>query len=451
VATTSSSPVSPPRARPKFREHPVELVLGLFADVHAGEAATALLLTLNVFILLTAYYLLKVVREPLILTGGGAEVKSYASVGQSILLIFVTAGYSWLASHVGRMALVTWVTLVFVGCLVVFFFLGEAGVPLGIPFFLWVGIFNVTTIAQFWSFAADVYTDERGKRLFPIVGIGSATGAVAGAWVADVLLGLGPYGLMLISAALLLVCLGLTWIVNRREGVHAAGGEERHDEPIGGKNGFALVLGDHYLLLFAAMMLVLNFVTKTGDYVLDRKLIAAAADASHGAVHPAAVASDYIGAFKARYFEWVNGVGVVLQLFFVSRIIKHLGMRAALVIMPVVSLIGYGATFADPVLAVLVCARVGESGLDYSLSNTTRQALWLVTARDVKYKAKQVIDTFVVRFGDVTSAGLVWIGARTAMNLETFVGVNLAVSALWLAVAVWLGNAYRKKRAGAAE
>src|ERR1700722_10435737 len=118
-----------------LKRHPIEFALRLFADVHAGEAPTALLLTFNVFLLLTAYYILKVAREPLILVGGGAEVKSYTSVGQSFLLIGVTSAYSWLASHVGRMALTTYVTLFFVACLIVFWLLGVRGVPLGVPFF----------------------------------------------------------------------------------------------------------------------------------------------------------------------------------------------------------------------------------------------------------------------------------------------------------------------------
>src|ERR1700760_4190606 len=126
--------------RPHWATNPAEFLLGLVADVRPGEAATAVLLTVNVFLLLTAYYLLKVAREPLILLSGGAEVKSYAAVGQSFLLIGVSAIYGWLASRVGRMSLIAWVTLFFVGCLVIFWALGERGAPLGIPFFLWVGI-----------------------------------------------------------------------------------------------------------------------------------------------------------------------------------------------------------------------------------------------------------------------------------------------------------------------
>ncbi len=427
----------------RFRQRPLEWSLRLFADVRAGEAPTALLLTLNVFLILTAYYLLKVAREPLILLGGGAEVKSYASVGQSILLVFVTSIYGWLATRVARMALIAWVSGFFVVNLVVFWALGERGVPLGVPFFLWVGIFNVTTVAQFWSFAADVYSEEQGKRLFPIVGIGSSVGAVAGAWVANELLFLGPFRLMLIASLLLVVCVALTYAVHRRDTHPPSEQAPRHDvkSPLSGANGFALVLRDRYLLLFAGLIFVLNWVTKTGDYVLDRKLLDAAHDA---ALNHGVKASLYVGQFKARYFEWVNVLGVVLQLLAVSRVIKYLGLRAALVIMPIISLAGYGAAFIAPVLGVLFAARVVESSLDYSLSNTTRQALWLLTSRDAKYKAKQVIDTFIVRAGDVMSAGLVWIGTRNGLPLRGFIGATVVLTFQWVLLAFLLGRAYTR-------
>jgi AAA family ATP:ADP antiporter len=334
----------------------IDKALRIFADVRGGESPTALLLTLNVFLLLTAYYILKVAREPLILSEGGAEIKAYSSIAQSILLVPATLGYSALASRVGRMALSTWVTIFFSGCLVVFWFLGSTGISIGIPFFWWVGIFNVAAVAQFWSFAADIYTDEVGKRLFPIIGIGASVGAVAGAAIADLFIGLGPYTLMLVAAALLGVCLALTFVVHRmKNDRRAKAGEIKKEEPIGGANGFALVFKDKYLLLFAAMIFVLNWVTKTGDYVFDVKILEAA---KHAGVLPGDAEKLFIGAYKARYFEYVNVIGVVLQLFFVSRIIKYLGMRAALLAMPLASLLGYGATFVYPILGVFFYARV---------------------------------------------------------------------------------------------
>ncbi len=436
------------RVRTRFREHPLEFVLGAFGEVRPGEGATALLLALNVFLLLTAYYLLKVAREPLILLGGGAEVKSYASVGQSVLLVLVATVYGWLSERVGRMTLIATVTLFFAMNLGVFWILGTRGVPLGVPFFLWVGVFNTVTVAQFWSFAAETYTDEQGKRLFPIVGIGSSVGAVGGAMLAEPLIRRGsPFLLMLVAAGILVAALGLTLRVHRRQARLAESGPAKPaEEPLPPGNAFALIARDRYLLAFAVMVLVLNMVTKTGDYVLDRMLVHDAPAAAHAlGVAPAV----YIGEFKSRYFEWINLLGVLMQLFVVSRVIKYAGLRVALVLVPIASVVGYGAALAAPLIGVLMVARIAESTLDYSLSNTTRQALWLVTSPEAKYKAKQVVDTFVMRAGDSLSAGLVWIGAQTAMSSRTFIAINVGLTLAWLGLAVLLGRMYATREPAA--
>ncbi len=428
-------------ARPRFREHPVAFVLGLFGDVRPGETATVLLLAFDVFLIFVAYYLLKVAREPLILLshGGGAEVKSYASFGQTILLVFVTQAYGWLAGRVSRMRLIAYVTLFFLANLMMFWFLGERGVNIGITFFLWVGIFNIVTIAQFWSFAADTYEEEQGKRLFPIVGIGSSIGACGGAWLAAPLIrGGSPYMLMIVAAGIFLASLGLTYTVHVRESGHEKKKEEGVHDPLAKGNAFAMVLKDKYLLVFALLVLALNYVTKSGDYVLDRTLLARAV--SHGAAKTA-----YIGEFKAHYFEFINVIGVVLQLFFVSRIVKYLGLRAALVLVPCFSLAGYGTAVVAPILSVLVVSRVVESSLDYSLSNTAQQTLWLATSREAKYKAKQVVDSFCRRGGDALSAGVVWLGVHFAMGTRAFLMINVVCTIAWIALAWILGRDFAKR------
>jgi AAA family ATP:ADP antiporter len=428
------------RQRPKFREHPGAFVLQLFGDVRAGEAGTVLLLTLDVFLILTAYYLLKVAREPLILLGGGAEVKSYASFGQTILLVFVSIAYGWLATRIGRMSLITSVTLFFVANLLVFWVLGLRHAPIGIPFFLWVGIFNIVTIAQFWSFCADIYTEEQGKRLFPIIGIGSSIGAVGGAWLASPIVAHGtPFTLMVWAAAIFLVALGVTWMVQRREVLKEKANGEKKEEPVASGNAFAMVLKDRYLLLFAGMVLALNFVTKSGDYVLDRMLVLAA-PAHAAAAHISQTA--YIAQFKAHYFQLINTIGVVLQLFVVSRVIKYAGLRAALVLVPIASIGGYGTALVMPLLAVLFVGRVVESSLDYSLSNTTQQTLWLRTSREAKYKAKQVVDAFCRRGGDAISAGVVWVGVHSALGTRGFLAINVGVTLAWIALAWGIGKRF---------
>src|SRR5260221_4697959 len=113
-----------------------------FAKVEASEAVTAIILTLTVFFLLCGYYLLKTAREPLILLHGGAEVKSYAAAGQALLLLVFVYAYGHVARRVGPMNLLATVYLFFGSNLLLFAALAAADAPIGIPFYLWVGVFN---------------------------------------------------------------------------------------------------------------------------------------------------------------------------------------------------------------------------------------------------------------------------------------------------------------------
>lgn len=426
----------------------LDAFLSLFTKVSPGEGVSATLLTLNVMLLLLAYYLLKVVREPLILAGGGAELKTYAAAGQSLLLVGVVKGYDLLSQRLPRQKLITAVTLFFVMNLVVFAGLGAWGAPLGVPYYLWVGIFNLTVIAQFWSFAADIYTPEQGKRLFAILGVGSSIGAVLGARIAKSLFKpLGPYGLMLLAAGILLVSLGVTRYVDHREARASAerrASEQRArkdeaEQPLGAEGPLQLLLADRYLLLIAALILLLNWVNTTGEYVLDRTLLeAAAAQGLQGAAQ-----ETFIGEFKGDFFGVVNLLGVLLQLFAVSRIIKYLGVRAALVIVPAVALLGYGTiAFTAAGLSVIRMAKIAENSLDYSLQSTTQQALWLVTSREAKYKVKALIDTFLVRIGDVLAAVAIWAGRQADLSTKQFATLNVLLLLGWLATAFQLGKVY---------
>ena len=182
----------------------LEKFLSLFADVRGGEAGTALLLMLNVFLLLTCYYIIKPVREALILNHpNGAEIKSYASAGMVALLLLLIPVYSAIANRVNRARLITVVTAFFIACLLGFYGLAQTR-PAFLPvlFFVWVGIFNVMIIAQFWSLANDVYTEEEGRRLFAIIAFGATLGGIFGAAIAKALIEpLGVNQLLLVAAA----------------------------------------------------------------------------------------------------------------------------------------------------------------------------------------------------------------------------------------------------------
>ncbi|MBI2504137.1 MAG: translocase [Candidatus Latescibacteria bacterium] len=395
--------------------------------------------------LLTAYYLIKPVREALILTGGGAEIKSYAAAGQGLLLLGAVPLYAWLAGRLPRRQLIAGVTLFFAACLGGFYLLARMEVPLGVVFYLWVGIFNLMVISQFWSFANDLYTPEQGKRLFPIVAFGASAGAVLGSYVAQLLIGpLGVYQLMLVAGGLLVLSLGLTLGVEGRMQPAAAGAAP----PPGRAGAFALVFANRYLLLIALLMLVLNWVNTTGEYLLGRLVSGEAAEAvARGA---ALSEKEYIGKFYAQFFMGVNLAGLLLQLFVVSRIIDRLGLRPGLLFLPAIALAGYGLLAALPLLAVVRWAKTAENAVDYSLQNTVRQALFLPTTRKEKYQAKQAIDTFFVRTGDLLSAGLVFAGVNW-LNFGTghFALVNLGLAAVWLGLALAVGRENQRRMAEA--
>jgi ATP:ADP antiporter, AAA family len=434
----------------------LERSLSLFAPVHGGEGSRVLLLALNVFFLLTAYYIIKPVREALILSEWGAEAKIYTAAGQAFLLLLVVPLYSRLAGAVNRRRLITLVLVFFIGCLVAFYFLALARVPLGIPFYLWVGIFNVMVIAQFWSFANDIYTNEQGKRLFAIVGFGSSAGAVFGSFITGKLIEpLGLYQLLLLSGALLAVSLVLTLVVD----TSTAKTEPQKTTVKSGRSGFALVFKSRYLLLIALMMVLANLVNTTGEYILGKRVAANARASvpevvisetmSEAEMEAAqAVRQDEIGVitgkFYSGFFNLVNLVGLLTQLFLVSRIVRWGGVHLAILVLPVVALGGYFMMGLFPLLAVTRWAKTAENATDYSLQNTVRNMLFLPTTREEKYQAKQAIDSFFVRAGDMLAALLVLVGTSVwNLSVGGFAWVNVGLALIWIWVAVAIGRRYR--------
>ncbi|HTK31010.1 MAG TPA: Npt1/Npt2 family nucleotide transporter [Candidatus Saccharimonadaceae bacterium] len=445
-----------PAPAPEPSKGPLDRFLGIFTEVRGGEGLTALLLMLNVFLLLAAYYLLKTIREPLILSvPGGAEVKSYSAAATAGLLMLLVPLYSAVASHVSRVKLINGVTLFFIACLVAFFALSGMGVPIGVAFFIWVGIFSLMVIAQLWAFATDLYTVEQGKRLFAIVGFGASLGAIAGSFATGQLVKqFGPYPFMLGAAALLGLCMLLTNMVNVREKrrratmpAAAADAKDAAAEPdakVTGRSGFALVFTDRYLLLIAFLMLVYNLVNTNGEYILGKTVVMLYTQAHGAAATGGLDEKKVIGEFYGNFFTLVNLVAAAIQLFFVSRILKHFGVRVALFVLPIVAMGGYIAMAFIPLLSFIRVAKMAENSLDYSLQNTTRNALYLPTSREAKYKAKQANDTFFVRFGDVVSAGIVFAGtAWLGFAPKQFAIVNVALIVIWLLLALLIGRRFK--------
>lgn len=466
------------------RPSPLERFLGLFTEVHAGEGPITLIMAFNIFLLLTAYYLIKPVREALILAGGGAEAKAYLVGAMAILLFFLVGGYAKLVSRYERTRLITVVTGIFIACLAAFWALSRTAVPyLGYAFFIWVGIFSVMVVAQFWSYANDVYNNEAGKRLFPLVAFGGSVGAFAGAYIADWLLQfISVYEMLLVAGLLLGACILLTNVISlkvwgkaamraRQRELTARGRREEAEAPQEKEKeslGFDMLFRYKYIGLIALLILLLNLVNTTGEYILGRMVQdygeATAEEVVENAIQAGTVATiggrdfgdptepavrgdiagNVIGRFYARFFLWVNLLAMFFQLFVVGRLIKYGGIKAGLLWLPIVALGTYALIFAAPLLRYARIGKTFENASDYSINKTTIQMLFLPTTREIKYKAKQVTDSFMQRLGDVGSAIVVFLGTAVwAFGVRGFAALNLGIILVWLVVVIMIVREHR--------
>ena len=454
---------APGTTGPAPRRGLCERFLGLFTVVMPGEAPKALLLALNIFLLLLAYYLIKPVRDAILLAGNEAAVKSYLGAAQAILFIFVVKAFSALASKRPRHILIAWVTLFFASNLLIFYALHLAGLalrPMGIAFFIWIGIFNYLIVAQFWGFANDLYTEEAGKRLFPLIAFGATFGAATGSRIAEWLIGpLGVYRMMLVSAAVLVVTVFLSVRVHHLEvracAREAAGcTEERRralkaqEEPLKKGGGFRLVFKSRYLLFIALLIGVYNFVNATGEYILSDVFRRAAQQAIQAGTAGGLSLEQIIGASFAKYQLTANLLALVIQLFLVSRIFKWIGVGGALFVLPLIALGGYGYIAFGASLLLVMWVKALENGTDYSLMNTTKAALFLITPREEKYKAKAAVDTFFVRGGDALAALSVFIGTTwLALPIERYAIINVVMVVVWLGLCVLILKEYKARKA----
>jgi len=445
--------VSATPARPAL----VARVLRLVTDVRDEEVPLALTLSLNVFLLLTAYYVIKPVREALILTlASGAEYKSTMSAAIALALLVAVPAYAKLVDRLPRLELVVGVTLFFASHLLFFYVASQSEAlrpSLGLVFYVWIGVFNMMVVAQLWSFANDLYEPERGKRLFPLVALGASLGAAFGSKLAGVLVEpLGVPAMLLVSAGLLVVCAGLYLQAERmasvpRALVAASASVLPARAPARAELGgaFELVFRHRYVALIALFTAVYNFANSNGEYMLGKVVKAAAL----AAVAAGTLAPDHVGAFigksYADFFLVVNVVGVLLQAFVVSRVVRYGGLGVALLVLPVIALSNGVAVLAWPLLSVIRFGKTLENATDYSLNNTVRQMLWLPLSPALKYKAKQAVDTFFVRLGDVSSALLVLVGSQVfAWSVREFALANALLSLVWLGLGAGILAEHRR-------
>ena len=192
--------------------------------------------------------------------------------------------------------------------------------------------------------------------------------------------------------------------------------------------------GVGYLALIGALVLVLNVVNTSGEYLFGRYIVSAATSLYGSGPESAAAREQFIGQTYSSFFSYVNLLGLLLQMFVVSRVFKYLGVARALMIHPLVALVGYIGMLRAPSFEFIRWLKILDNSLDYSLGNTTKQVLWLPTSREAKYKAKQAVDAFCVRAGDVLQAVVVYTGELASFTIPTFAALNVVFVLGWLAV-----------------
>jgi AAA family ATP:ADP antiporter len=435
---------------------PIERLLRVFTDVRRREGATALVLFANVFLILCAYYLIKPLREGWIAVSNigdltPMEVKAYSSFGQSLLLLLAMGAYARLANRSARASLITRTTLFCMSNLVVFWLLQPdfliGHVPLvGVAFFLWVGMFSVFVVAQFWAFVADLYDQERGNRLLPMIAIGATSGAYFGSkFVEKIALSeveAVRQSLLLVALVPLGAALLLSRWADRRGPLGEGSAPEVRKKPAGAGGGaLGAVLGNRYLLAVAAITLLMGWINTNGENVLtkvvqDTLIGQAAASGITGEGEIRAFRSQQTTAFYGNFYGWVNIGALLLQALVASRLLRFGGVAAILLFMPVISLLSYATMALLPILSVVKAMKITENATNYSINNTARHVLWLPVSGELKYKGKSTVDTLFVRVGDGLAALTVFAVQLLALPTRSFLAFTAALTLVWITLCV---------------
>lgn len=423
-----------------------EKLLNLFSHVRPGEGKSCLILSLNACFIMACFYMLKVVREPLILTQGGAELKSYATALQAALLILIVPAFSAYyhkhARELSRTFFINRLLIFFIANLLVFAMCILAGINVAVAFYVWLGIFNVMLLAQFWAFVADTYNVRSGQRLFVIIAVGAALGSLLGARLTGIFIPtIGIAGIMILAAFMLVLILLLC---NRAVRWVPDYAKNQMEEVQGEANnawleGFNVVFGNKYLAYIAMFVVLLNFVNSTGEYIL-ATFVVEYTEAIIATAQSSLSLEALQGQFYSLYNTWITSLSFMIQLFIVSRLFKWIGISGSILILPVLMIVSYGIIFFIPVFTIVKFAMISEKSASYSIQNTVQQVLFLPVPRKLKYIGKMTIDTFFFRFGDLIYGGFVFVGvAWFDLPITAFIATNIACAFILLGLAWRIG------------
>jgi ATP:ADP antiporter, AAA family len=390
------------------------------------------------FTLLAGYYVLRPLRDQMGIAGG-IKALPWLFTATFVTLLVAQPLYGALVARLPRARFIPIVLHFFVANLALFWLLltlDIATVIVARVFFVWVSVFNLFAIAVFWSFMADLFTSEQGKRLFGFIGAGGTAGALLGPVITIGLsVPLGPANLLIAAVVFLelaVFCVHrLERSANAREGPHPA------ERRVGGGAFAALpeLIRSPYLLGVGAWVSLLSFGA-TILYLMQANVVSASV---HGA-----------GA-QTRIFASIDlAVGLLTlatQVFATGRLLKRFGTGAAAAALPAVYIVGFAALALVPSLAVVLVVQVAQRWMNFAIANPARQVFFTVVSREEKYKAKNLIDVVIYRGSDTLYA---W-----AFDSLQALGLKLAAIALcalplvggWLLLSTALGRTQERRAA----
>jgi AAA family ATP:ADP antiporter len=417
-------------------------------DVREHETAALVASCAYFFFVLSAYYVIRPVRDE---TGvaGGVENLAWLFTGTLVGVLLVHPLFTALVARFPRRRFVPLIYRFFILNLVVFFLVfgagdGDHAVWVGRVFFVWTSVFNLFVVSVFWSFMTDLYRPAQSQRLFGLVAVGGTLGAILGSTLTSALVPLvGPANLLLVSALLLEIAARAARALDGQEASLARGARLEEADAVGEEgigiigggvlDGIRHVARSPYLLGIAALMLLFT-IASTFLYFQQAAIVARVFEGDPQA---------RTGLF-ARLDLAVNVLTLATQVFLTGRMLRWLGVAVSLAVLPLMSLIGFGILGAAPGLAVLVVFQALRRAGNFAIQRPAREVLYTVLPRTDKYKAKNFNDTFVYRVGDQLGAwsytAIAWLG----LGLSGLALTMVPLSAVWLLLALWLGGRYRR-------
>jgi AAA family ATP:ADP antiporter len=409
-------------------------------DVRPNELAATWTSFVFFFFVLSSYFILRPIRDLVAVTTGVTRLP-WLFAGTLIVMLIANPMFSALVVRFPVRRFVPLTYHFFAANLLVFYFVmrgagNGAGAPwLGIVFYIWTSVYNLFNTSVFWCFMADIFRSEQAKRLFGFIGVGGTLGSIAGSGLTAALAPrIGPVNLFLISVVLLEIAafIVVAFPASPRSTTTpaVAGAPAEPDRPIGGNvwAGITALTRSPYLAGIGGFQ-ILYTIGSTFLYFAQADIV--------GRYY--STAADRTAVLAKIEFA-VQSLTLVTQVFLTGRVIRWFGLGVTLAILPAMTLIGFTALGAAPVLSTLVAFMVLRRGTNFGVTNPAVEVLFTVVSREDKYKAKSFIETFVYRAGDQIAA---WTyGGFAALGLGVSGSAYGAVpfAALWLGLGLWLGR-----------